>query len=32
MTTKFDVSVPPHEEDGEWRMTVDGVQLQRIVP
>ncbi len=32
MTTKFDVSVPPHEENGEWRMTVDGVQLQRIVP
>lgn len=30
MTTKFDVSVPPHEENDHWYMTVDGVQLQRI--
>ncbi|MBK6729185.1 MAG: hypothetical protein IPG63_18680 [Xanthomonadales bacterium] len=30
MTTRFDVSVPPHEEDDHWYMTVDGVRLQRI--
>ncbi|MCA9707335.1 MAG: hypothetical protein KDK70_15890 [Myxococcales bacterium] len=30
--TKFDVSEPPHEEDGLWVMTVDGVELTRIAP
>lgn len=32
MTTKFDVSSPPHEDHGEWTMTVDGVRLQRVLP
>jgi hypothetical protein len=32
MTTTFDVSVPPHEADGEWTMTVDGVRLKRVLP
>ena len=27
--TKFVVSVPPHEDQGEWKMTVDGVELTR---
>ncbi len=30
MTTTFDVTVPPHEVDGEWTMTVDGVRLTRV--
>jgi hypothetical protein len=30
MTTTFDVSEPPHEVDGMWKMTVDGVQLTRV--
>ncbi len=30
MTTTFDVSIPPKEEDGHWFMTVDGVKLKRI--
>ncbi len=29
MTTTFEVSEPPHEVDGFWKMTVDGVQLTR---
>jgi hypothetical protein len=28
-TTRFDVKEPPALEDGEWRMTVDGIQLFR---
>jgi hypothetical protein len=28
-TTTFVVSNPPHESNGEWRMTVDGVELVR---
>jgi len=28
-STTFKVSVPPHEEDGVWHMTVDGVDLVR---
>ena len=32
MSTRFDVTVPPHEADGEWTMTVDGVRLRRILP
>jgi hypothetical protein len=27
--TTFDVTVPPHEQDGVWSMTVDGVELRR---
>jgi len=27
--TRFVVSVPPHQEDGVWKMTVDGVVLTR---
>jgi hypothetical protein len=30
MTTTFDVTEPPHEIDGAWKMTVDGVQLTRV--
>lgn len=30
MTTTFNVSEPPHEENGEWIMTVDGVRLTRV--
>jgi hypothetical protein len=28
-STTFEVSVPPHEKDGEWHMVVDGVDLIR---
>jgi len=28
-TTTFDVTVPPHEVNGAWKMTVDGVELTR---
>lgn len=28
-TTTFEVSVPPHVQDGAWQMTVDGVALRR---
>ena len=31
MTTTFKVSSPPREVDGVWRMTVDGVELTRVV-
>ncbi|GAB3100509.1 hypothetical protein [Lysobacter terrae] len=27
--TTFVVSVPPHEDHGSWKMTVDGVELTR---
>lgn len=30
LTTTFDVSEPPHEVGGIWKMTVDGVQLTRV--
>ncbi len=30
--TKFDVTEPPHEVDGIWTMTVDGVTLTRDQP
>ena len=30
-TTTFVVSIPPHESNGAWLMTVDGVQLMRHV-
>jgi hypothetical protein len=30
MTTTFEVSKPPHEEDGVWKMTVDGVELTKV--
>jgi len=29
-STTFNVSEPPHEEAGVWRMTVDGVELTRV--
>ena len=29
ITTTFEVSTPPHEEDGVWKMVVDGVELVR---
>lgn len=29
LNTTFDVSQPPHEESGAWKMTVDGVELTR---
>jgi hypothetical protein len=29
MSTKFVVSVPPHQDDTNWKMTVDGVELTR---
>ena len=29
MNTRFVVSVPPHQEGGVWKMTVDGVVLTR---
>jgi len=32
MSTEFVVSAPPHEEGGEWKMTVDGVELTRVSP
>lgn len=32
MSTRFDVSVPPHENNGEWTMIVDGVRLERASP
>lgn len=32
MTTKFDVSVPPHQDGDDWYMTVDGVRLKRVLP
>ena len=31
MTTTFRVSSPPREIDGVWKMTVDGVELTRVV-
>lgn len=30
LTTTFDVSEPPHDENGIWRMTVDGVRLTKV--
>ncbi len=29
MATTFVVSTPPHENEGVWKMTVDGVELTR---
>ena len=29
LTTKFKVDRPPHQVDGVWKMTVDGVELTR---
>ena len=31
LTTTFDVSEPPHEENGVWKMTVDGVKLTKVI-
>ncbi|WVM92925.1 hypothetical protein ULG90_01620 [Halopseudomonas pachastrellae] len=30
MTTRFEVSEPPHEVEGDWTMVVDGVRLWRV--
>lgn len=30
LTTTFVVSVPPHQKDGQWKMTVDGIELTRM--
>jgi len=30
ITTTFEVSKPPHQEAGAWKMTVDGVELTRV--
>lgn len=30
MSTRFDVAAPPHRGYGEWKMTVDGLELTRI--
>jgi hypothetical protein len=30
ISTKFVVPEPPHEVAGEWKMTVDGVELTRV--
>ncbi len=32
MTSTFEVSETPHEVDGVWKMTVDGVELTRTSP
>lgn len=29
MTTEFVVAKPPHEEDGVWKMTVNGIEVTR---
>jgi hypothetical protein len=29
ISTHFDVTVPPHQDSGAWKMTVDGVELTR---
>ena len=28
--TTFDVTAPPHQDGGAWKMTVDGVELTRV--
>lgn len=30
LSTTFEVSAPPHQEAGAWKMVVDGVELTRI--
>jgi hypothetical protein len=32
LTTTFEVSKWPHEDDGKWKMTVDGAELVRVYP
>ncbi|WP_341678281.1 hypothetical protein [Niveibacterium sp. SC-1] len=32
LNTRFRVSAPPHQAQGQWRMTVDGVELTRREP
>ena len=29
-STTFEVSVPPHQDGTDWKMTVDGVELTRV--
>ncbi len=31
LSTRFVVSAPPHLEAGRWKMTVDGVELTRVM-
>ena len=30
ITTKFEVSTPPHQDAGKWKMVVDGVELIKV--
>lgn len=30
LSTTFEVSVPPHQDGADWKMTVDGVELTRL--
>ncbi len=30
MKTTFQVSVPPHRDQGQWKMVVDGVELTKV--
>lgn len=30
--TAFIINEPPHEENGKWKMTLDGVELERVIP
>ena len=30
LSTTFDVAMPPYEEDGEWKMVVEGVELTKL--
>jgi hypothetical protein len=30
--TTFAVAIPPHEDGGAWKMTVDGVELTKVPP
>jgi hypothetical protein len=30
LTTKFEVSKPPFQQDGSWKMVVDGVELTKV--
>jgi hypothetical protein len=32
LSTTFEVTRPPHYEDGTWKMVVDGVELTRRTP
>ena len=32
VSTEFVVTAPPHEDGGQWKMTVDGIELTRTGP